>query len=193
MRPLIITQNLTVDGRVEMLDDWFDPQAQPADALEVVRRDSASCDALLLGRRTFEDFRGYWPQQTDDATGISEELNALQKYVVSSTLTDPQWENSTVIDADPLAAVRQLMRRPGGEIEVTGSIELCHALIRAGLVTEYRLWTFPHVQGRGRRLFPDECRLRLQLLESLSFSDGTVYSRWASESNHTAATDGGLR
>ena len=88
MRPLILTQNITADGSVEMLDDWFDPMAQDTDQARVLARDSASCDAILLGRQTFEDFRGFWPQQTEDTTGVSDELNTLQKYVVTSTLTD---------------------------------------------------------------------------------------------------------
>ena len=84
-----------------MLTDWFDPQAQAADELTEIHRQTAESDALLLGRRTFEDFRGYWPQQDDDTTGITESLNNDQKYVVSSTMTDPQWRNSTVLAGDP--------------------------------------------------------------------------------------------
>lgn len=61
MRPLILTQNITADGSVEMLDDWFDPMAQDADQARIVARDSAACDAIRLGRQTFEDFRGFWP------------------------------------------------------------------------------------------------------------------------------------
>ena len=70
MRPLVITQNVTADGAIEMLDDWFDPSHDPPDMHEIMQRDSEACDAILLGRRTFEAFRGYWPAQTDDTTGI---------------------------------------------------------------------------------------------------------------------------
>src|SRR5690242_10412075 len=100
MRTLAITQNITLDGSIEMLDDWFDPQGQGradmSDVQAVMQEQSDACDALVLGRRTFEDFRGYWPHQTDDTTGVTEELNRLQKYVVSSTMTDPEWQNSTI-------------------------------------------------------------------------------------------------
>ena len=82
MRPLVITQNVTVDGSIEMLDDWFDPLDSPPDQHEILQRDSAACDAIVLGRQTFEDFRGFWPEQTDDATGITDELDQLDKYVV---------------------------------------------------------------------------------------------------------------
>ncbi len=135
-----------------------------SDWLEEVRRQDANTDAMLLGRQTFEDFRGYWPHQTDDTSGITEYLNRVQKYVVSSTLTEPGWENTTVLAGDAVEEVRALKDRPGGDIVLTGSITLAHAMIEAGLVDEYRLFTYPAVQGRGRRLFPDGFRLeQLQL------------------------------
>jgi dihydrofolate reductase len=184
MRTLAITQNITVDGSIEMLGDWFDPQGQGdvdnSDLIEELHRQDSRADALVVGRQTFEDLRGYWPQLTDDATGISEYLNRVQKYVVSSTLTDPRWENSTVISGDPVGEVRELKEQPGQDIVVTGSIMLCHALIETGLVDEYRLFFYPVVQGRGRRLFPDGLASgRLNLLETRAFRSGITYSRYA--------------
>jgi dihydrofolate reductase len=155
MRKLVITQNITLDGSIEMLDDWFDPQLQDDDLLAESHRQDAESDALLLGRRTFEDFRSYWPNQTDDATGITDYLNSVAKYVVSTTMTDPGWKNSTVLSSDPVEQVRNLKTEPGKDIVLTGSISLAHTLIAAGLVDEYRLFVYPAVQGRGRRLFPD--------------------------------------
>jgi dihydrofolate reductase len=155
MRKLVITQNITLDGSIEMLDDWFDPQLQDDDLLAESHRQDAESDALLLGRRTFEDFRSYWPNQTDDATGITDYLNSVAKYVVSTTMTDPGWKNSTVLSSDPVEQVRDLKTEPGKDIVLTGSISLAHTLIAAGLVDEYRLFVYPAVQGRGRRLFPD--------------------------------------
>ena len=178
MRPLVITQNMTVDGSIEMLDDWFDPSGAPPDQQEILQRDSAACDAILLGRQTFEDFRGFWPEQADDTTGITDELNQLAKYVVSTTMTDPAWQNSTLLNGDPVVAVRALKEQAGEEISLTGSITLCHTLIAAGLVDEYRLWTYPYVQGRGRRLFPDGHRQRLELAEHRAFSSRVTYARW---------------
>jgi dihydrofolate reductase len=183
-RTLAITQNLTLDGSIEMLGDWFDPQGQAdvdqSDLLEELHRQDSAADALLVGRQTFEDLRGYWPKQENDATGITAYLNQVQKYVVSSTLTDPQWDNSTILSGDPVAEVRALKERPGQDIVVTGSITLCHALIPAGLVDEYRLFVYPLVQGRGRRLFPDGYELpSLRLLESKAFRGGIAYLRYA--------------
>ncbi|MGO1165880.1 MAG: dihydrofolate reductase family protein [Janibacter sp.] len=188
MRPLVITQNVTADGSIDMLDDWFDPQEQSAEMLEINARDSAQCDALVLGRQTFEDFRGYWPEQTDDRTGVSEELDGLDKYVVSTTITDPGWQRSTIISGDPVAAVRDLKSaHGGGEIVVTGSVSLCHTLIAAGVVDGYRLWTYPYVQGRGRRLFPDGYSSRLRLEESLAFATGVTYTHWTTRADRSSA------
>jgi dihydrofolate reductase len=184
MRTLAITQNITVDGSIEMLGDWFDPQGQAgvdnSDLLDELHHQQSDLDGLLVGRRTFEAFRAYWPQLSDDATGISDHLNRVQKYVVSSTIPDPQWQNSTVLLADPVEEVRALKEERGQDIVATGSITLCHTLIEAGLVDEYRLFVYPVVQGRGRRLFPDgfECP-ELRLLDAKAFRSGITYSRYA--------------
>jgi dihydrofolate reductase len=184
LRTLAITQNVTVDGSIEMLGDWFDPQGQAdidnSDLLDELHRQDSEADAFPTGRRTFEDLRGYWPQQSDDSTGITDYLNRVRKYVVSSTMSDPQWQNSTVLSGDTVEEVRGLKERPGQDIVVTGSITLCHALIQAGLVDQFRLFVYPVVQGRGRRLFPDgfECP-GLRLLEAKAFRSGITYSRYA--------------
>lgn len=155
MRSLIITQNITLDGSIEMLEDWFDPMFQDDELIAEVRRQDQTADALLLGRQTFEDFRSYWPGQTNDPTGVADYINSVAKYVVTGTLTDPRWDNSTILAGDALHAVETLKAAPGGDIVITGSITLCHSVIVAGLVDEYRLFVYPYVQGRGRRLFPD--------------------------------------
>jgi dihydrofolate reductase len=181
MRKLVITQNITLDGSVEMLDDWFDPQLQDADLLEESHRQDSQADALLVGRQTFEDFRGYWPKQTDDPTGVTDYLNRVTKYVVSSTMTDPDWQNSTVLNGDPIARITELKSQSGKDIVLTGSISLSHALIAGGVVDEYRLFVYPAVQGRGRRLFPDGTAIpNLTLAEPpKSFRSGITLLRYA--------------
>ena len=181
MRTLAITQNITVDGSIEFLDNWFDPTAQDGDLLAESHRQDDAADAVLLGRRTFEDFRSYWPHQSDDSTGITDYLNGVAKYVVSSSITDPQWQNSTVLSGDPAEQVRTLKAQPGKDIVLTGSISLGHTLIAAGLVDEYRLFVYPTVQGRGRRLFPDGYTVPdLRLIEPpKSFSGGVTMLKYA--------------
>ncbi|MFE9249087.1 dihydrofolate reductase family protein [Streptomyces sp. NPDC007088] len=184
MRTLAITQNITVDGSIEMLTDWFDPAVQGDDSMGDLmaesRRQDEQADALVLGRRTFEDFRGYWPRQTADTSGITAYLNRVQKYVVSTTLTEPGWENSRILGPDPVEAVAALKAGEGKDVVVTGSITLTHTLIAAGLVDEYRLFVYPAVQGRGRRLFPEGTVIpRLRLTDARSFRSGVVYQRYA--------------
>ena len=184
MRTLAITQNITIDGSIEIVENWFDPQGQAdvdnSDLLAELRRQNGAADAFLAGRRTFEALRGYWPRQSDDPTGVADYLNRVQKYVVSTTMTDPQWQHSSVLAGDPIEEVRTLKEQPGRDIVVTGSITLCHTLIGAGLVDEYRLFVYPFVQGRGRRLFPDGfASSALRLLEAKAFRTGIAFSRYA--------------
>ena len=181
MRKLLITQNITLDGSVEMLADWFDPQLQDEDLLEESHRQDSQADALLVGRQTFVDFRGYWPKQTEDPTGVTDYLNRVAKYVVSSTMTDPEWPNSTVLTGDPIERIKELKAQPGKDIVLTGSISLAHAVIAGGVVDEYRLFVYPTVQGRGRRLFPDGTTIpKLALVEPpKSFKSGITLLRYA--------------
>ena len=146
--------------------------------MEELRRQDSTADAFLVGRQTFEYLRAYWPNQTDDPTGVSSYLNQVQKYVVSSTLVDPEWEPTTVLPGEPAEEVAALKKGDGADIVCTGSIRLTHALIQAGLVDEYRLFVYPAVQGRGRRLFPDGYRTSgLRLLESRGFDGGSTVQR----------------
>lgn len=182
LRTLAITQNITVDGSIEMLSNWFEPsdQSDNSDLLDELHRQDSAADAFLAGRRTFEDLRGYWPLQTDDKTGITDYLNQVHKYVVSHTMTDPQWQNSTILSGDPISEIRALKEQPGRDIVITGSISLCHAVIAAGLVDEYRLFVYPVVQGRGRRLFPDGYEVpRLKLRDTKTFRGGITFSHYA--------------
>ncbi|QLL09865.1 dihydrofolate reductase family protein [Mycobacterium vicinigordonae] len=188
MRSLIITQNMTLDGSVEMLGDWFDPQLQDDDLIAEMRRQDLTADALLLGRQTFEDFRSYWPHQVDDPTGIAEYVNTVAKYVVSCTLIDPGWENSTILSGEPVQRIRKLKATPGGDIVATGSITLCQSLIGAGLVDEYRLFVYPIVQGAGRRLFPDGTTISglRPAAVPMTFPSGVTLVSWTAPSSLNA-------
>jgi len=175
-RELIVTQNTTLDGVIDATEGWFTPAGDDNEDIEAaLRRQMQAQDALLLGRRTFEEMRGYWPLQTDDTTGIADHLNAVQKYVMSSTLKDPEWENTTVLRGALQIEVEALNAAPGGAIGITGSISLMHALIAAGLVDEYRLFVYPVVLGRGARLFDNATNApKLRLVEATPFRSGVV-------------------
>ena len=177
-RRLVVTENISVNGVIEFLDDWFDPadQDDAGDLFAVMGAQMAREEALLLGRKTFEDFRGYWPLQTDDASGSTAHLNRVPKYVVSSTMTDPAWSHSTVLSGrleDEVAALKS--QGDGGDLGVTGSISVVHALMRADLVDEYRLFVYPVLSSRGRNLMPGGSTLQgLTLTECASFRSGVV-------------------
>lgn len=177
MRKLVVTENVTLDGVIEATEGWFGVTGSDdtADIDETMQKQMATEDAVLLGRQTFEEFRSYWPKQTDDTTGVTAHLNKVSKYVVSNTLSDPQWENTTVLRDDLTEEVRRLKAQPGQDIVVTGSITLVHELIRARLVDEYRLFVYPVVLGQGKRLFEDAISMpKLELLEAEPFRSGVV-------------------
>ena len=183
-RDLIVTENITVDGVIDASGGWFVPAGaeEPEHVAEmraVEERLRATADALLVGRKTFESFRGYWPHQTDDQTGVSEYLNHVDKYVISSTLTDPDWTGTTVLRGDLAEEVAALKNKPGGDIVATGSITLVHALNRTGLVDEYRLFVYPTVMGEGHRLFEEPLdKPSLKLVEAHPFNSGIALLRY---------------
>ncbi len=184
MRTLVVTENITLDGVIDLAGGWFDPQraVDPSAAGEMAaleRRHRDAADAVLLGRRTFEEFAGYWPRQADDTTGVTDYLNRTRKYVVSATLADPQWQPTTVLRGDLADEVRTLKEADGGDIVATGSISLVRALVRTGLVDEYRLFVYPVVVGRGARLFEDLTGAPpLRLAEARQFGGGVAYLRY---------------
>jgi dihydrofolate reductase len=183
MRDLIITENITLDGVIDASEGWFAPAGEEdvdqSDVIAAVKAQSDAADALLVGRTTFEELRGFWPQQTDDETGVSDYLNRVSKYVLSSTLDDPAWERTTVLRGPLREEVRKLKEAPGADIVVTGSMTLVADLIAERLVDEFRLFVYPVVLGRGRRLFADATGMpRLKLAQTQPFRSGIVLLRY---------------
>jgi dihydrofolate reductase len=186
MRKLVVTENITLDGVIDASEGWFAPagaeDVDQSDLDAALREQADAADALLVGRVTFEEFRGYWPLQTDDDTGVAEYLNNVSKYVVSSTMKDPGWERSTVLSGDLEDNVRDLKGRSGKDIVVTGSITLVHELIPLGLVDEYRLFVYPVVLGRGARLFEGATNVpTLKLVDCRPFRSGVVLTGYRTD------------
>jgi dihydrofolate reductase len=115
----------------------------------------SQADEILLGRSTYDMMRAFWTEVDDPADPVATALNGLPKHVVTTTLTDPTWRNSTVISGGVVASVTALKQRPGRELQVHGSWQLVRTLHDARLVDEYRQLVFPVVLGSGKRLFPD--------------------------------------
>lgn len=127
----------------------FDNEAQ-AFLLEVFGR----ADAFLFGRKTYDIFAGYWGVMDPSESDIAEALNTKPKYVASSTLTEPEWDDTTVLSGDVPAAVGELKAKPGRELQVHGSGAVIRWLLESDLVDEINLFTYPVVVGQGTRLFP---------------------------------------
>jgi dihydrofolate reductase len=169
MGKVVVSQFITLDGVVEdpggaeefERGGWafkFDrgPEGDKFKLDEVM-----AADALLLGRTTYEGFAEAWPSREGS---FADKFNGMPKYVVSTTLKDPEWNNSTVIDGDLAGAVSKLKDELAGDILVNGSVQLVRALVDEGLVDEWRLMVFPTVLGAGKRLFgetSDPASLRL--------------------------------
>jgi dihydrofolate reductase len=171
---LTVQTSLTIDGVMQApgrpeedpsenfsYGGWQAPFSDPA-VREFVTELYSHASALLLGRRTFDIFRGYWPDQTDPANPIATAINSLPKYVVSSSLSEAgaAWRGehpgtARLVTGDVIAAVRALKDEPGDELQVWGSGKLLQTLLRHELVDRFRLMTFPLLLGSGRRLFND--------------------------------------
>jgi dihydrofolate reductase len=133
---------------------------------------------LLFGRRTYEDFYGHWPKQGDNP--VTQTLDRAQKYVASTTLTEPlPWANSTLLPGDAVAAVADLRAGDGPDIGILGSGALVQSLARHGLIDEYLLMIHPLLLGTGRRLFADDGeRAELRLVDSTTTTTGVIIARY---------------
>ena len=161
---------------------WAQPYNDPVMA-SVATEDMAGTGAILLGRRTYEDFYSYWPHQTDNP--YTEVLNNTHKYVASRTLREPlPWSNSTLLDGDAADAVHELKMKPGADIGVLGSGELVRSLMRRDLVDELVLMIHPLVLGSGRRLFDaGDTRASLRLVDSVTTPTGVLIATYRSRAD----------
>jgi dihydrofolate reductase len=180
MGRIVISENVTIDGVVQdpTGDDgfaqggWFNEISDEARQgwAEVETDEALRAEALLLGRRTYDYLVARWPART----GVwADRLNSMPKYVVSSSLADPQWTNTTVLTGDVVNEVTKLKERSDGEIVVNGSGRLARTLIEQGLVDELRLMVYPFVLGSGERLFPETSdRTAMRLTHTRTVGDG---------------------
>jgi dihydrofolate reductase len=163
MSKLVVSEFITLDGVIE------DPGGSEGHergrwAFEFERGDEGdrfkldelmSADVLLLGRRTYEGFAAAWPERTDDI-GFADKMNSMRKVVVSSTLEEADWSNTTLVSGDVAGEIARLKEEDGGDILVYGSAQLVQELLEHDLVDELRLMVFPVVLGAGKRLFGEQ-------------------------------------
>ena len=178
MRPLIVTEFLSLDGVMDSPGGGPHPHAGwtfkqvpfDAAAYEIKGREQLEASAMLMGRVSYDEFAPVWPGMVDEFP----QYNAMPKYVVSTTLENPEWNNTSVLRSlDEVAALKE---SEGGTIIVHGSATLAKALAAAGLVDRYHLLIFPVLLGAGRRLFDDtgDRLQKLELVEHEAYSNGVV-------------------
>lgn len=186
MRRIVMTEFVTLDGVMEAPIRWSVPY-RCAEGAKFKHDELFASDALLLGRVTYEEFAAAWPAM--EGTGdFGERMNAIPKYVVSTTLTDPSWHNSTVIAGDVAAALAKLKAQGGRDILLSGSADLVNSLIPIGLIDEYRLMVHPVVVGQGKKLFAGGLDMTtLQLVDTKPFSTGIVVLTYVPGSAQTSA------
>jgi dihydrofolate reductase len=194
MRKIIVFMSVTLDGVIQAparADEdvrggfahggWATPYADPMMG-RAAAESGATTDAILLGRRTYEDFYSVWPNRKDNP--YTEVLNNTLKYVAATTLKEPlPWMNSKLLEGDAAEAVAKLKEQPGKDIVVLGSGVLVESLMRRGLIDTYMLLIHPLVLGSGRRLFNEGYATPLRLVDSKTTTKGVVIATYEPAAN----------
>jgi dihydrofolate reductase len=181
MGKIVISENVTLDGVIQdpagdegfRLGGWVGLIGAREDVAKVALDEALGAEAFLLGRRSYEWLAARWPSRGGE---LADRLNSLPKYVVSSTLEDPDWNNSTVLNGDVVDEVSKLKQELNGEIVIAGSFQLLRTLMEHDLVDELRLKIFPVVLGAGERLFGETSDKKpLRLVDIQTLGDGIAY------------------
>jgi dihydrofolate reductase len=181
MRKIINSTYISLDGVIEEPHLWPALPESRGDTGNQAQIDLLyACDAVLMGRRTYDVFSPVWQSRSGDP--YSDRINTMQKYVVSSTLRDPDWANTTVIDGDVVEEIRRIKEQPGQDIVQYGFGDVSFALLEAGLLDELRLWVHPQFVGRGgmgELLFRETTPTVLRLLDTTTLANGIVILSYA--------------
>jgi dihydrofolate reductase len=180
MGKIVMSDNVSLDGVIQdpagdegfTRGGWVGRIAALPEVAKVALDEALGTEALLLGRRSYEWFAARWPSRSGE---LADRLNSLPKYVVSSTLEEPNWNNTTVLKGDVVNEVSKLKQELDGEINVPASFQLARTLIEHDLVDELRLKIFPVVLGAGERLFGElRDKKTLRLTDSRTVGDGVA-------------------
>ena len=156
MRKLVVSAWISLDGvfDADTMAQWYAPFDSEA-RQTYIREGILACDAILLGRTTYEMLAPYWSSLHNDEMGVAGKLNSAPKYVVSSKLEKADWNNTTIIGENVVAEITRLKEQPGREIQIEGSALLVQSLMAADLIDEYRLLVHPIIAGTGKRFFKE--------------------------------------
>ncbi|QIX61901.1 dihydrofolate reductase [Hymenobacter lutimineralis] len=171
MRKVVVSEFVSLDGVMEdpmWTAPFFGEEQQRCKLEELL-----NADTLVLGRVTYEAFAAAWPSLTDEQ-GFAARMNSLPKFVVSNTLQELAWNNSTLIQDNIAEEIAALKHQPGEDILVYGSGQLVQSLLQQGVIDEFRLMTFPVVLGSGKKLFPEGSMATLKLVDTTCFSTGAI-------------------
>jgi dihydrofolate reductase len=168
---------ISLDGVVERPDQWHFPYFDDAMG-QIVGADMATTSAFLMGRKLYDEWSEYWPQQSADVP-FSEFINGLPKYVVSTTLQDASWTNTTVVSGDVAGRLREVKESTDGDIGMSGSATTVRWLIANGLLDELALLVHPIAVGSGQRLFEDTPTTPFTLMHSQTLDSGVLHLRYA--------------
>ena len=176
MRKVVAAEFLSLDGVMESPDKWHFPYLNE-EMGQAVGEGFAAADAMLLGRVNYEEWAAFWPGQDPEENPMAAQMNAMQKYVVSTTLKEPLgWQNSTLINENVAEEIARLKQREGRDIVISGSGALVRSLLQYGLLDELKLMIHPVLVGSGKRLFEDGGEQKaLALVESKTFETGVLY------------------
>jgi dihydrofolate reductase len=195
MGKIVKSNFVSLDGVVQdpagnegfRLGGWVGPLKDRQDLNKLALDEALGAEALLLGRRSYEWMAGRWPSRSGE---LADRLNTLPKYVVSSTLEDPDWNNSTVLKGDVVNEVSKLKQELNGEIVVPASFQLLHTLIEHDLVDELRLMIIPVVLGAGARLFGETGMKPMRLVDTQTVDNGVVFLTYEPVRDAEWASDG---
>jgi dihydrofolate reductase len=186
---IVVTEFVSLDGVMQApggesfkYPGWSFEFDRGEDGDQFKLDETRQADGLVLGRRTYESFAGAWPQRDGE---FADKFNAMPKYLVSTTLKDPDWNNTTVLDSgDATTQVRKLKEDFDGELQVPGSHQLVQELIESDLVDQINLMIFPVILGTGKKVFDEKSeRRKLRLKESKVVGDGVVVLIYERSSN----------
>jgi dihydrofolate reductase len=181
MGKIIMSENVSLDGVIEdpagdegfRVGGWVGRIADRPEVAKVTLDEVLAAEALLLGRRSYEWLAARWPSRTG---ALADRLNGLPKYVVSSTLEEPEWNNSTVLKGDAVTEASKLQQELDGDIVVPGSFQLLRTLMEHDLVDELRLKVYPVVLGAGERLFGQTSDKKpMRLVNARTLDDGVAF------------------
>jgi dihydrofolate reductase len=178
MKKLIVSQWMSLDGTNDAttMAEWFNPYHSESRA-KSIQETIQNAGIFLYGRNTYQMLYPYWSSMQNNEMGVAEKLNKSKKYVVSTTLTEAAWENTSIIKTDTIQKITELKHEAGGNILVQGSTTLVKSLMAAGLVDELKLLIQPHIMGVGGNLF-EGMNKALNLIDLQKLENGVVLASY---------------